>query len=849
VDRLLVLLAAGLLAQPGATAPAGASLPGPAGPVEVDAGSIRYDATAGRYLLSDGVVLRRGTTTVRARAATWDPGRGEIEATGDVLLFSPGRAVAADGMHLVLDGPFEAQEVVAFFKGAPLDLSGCTDIGEAERRERNRLSMRAARVEGEGDHFTAESSRLSLCDCRGGAPSWEIRATKADVIPGDRAILTWPVLYVTPRFLFIDKPVPILPLPWLQLPLSGRQTGLLVPGVNVGSVTGWALTQPVYFTLGRSFDATVSVDYAFGPGGVETSPGTDIPVNKRAVKGPGSSLEVRWAPLEGTDGQAKVYALLDQYRYPGGPSNGLRLALTARHDQQLTERTFLHLDAALVNDPLYSQDFVGDVLLRNPEYLRSSLALTHRLDDVLLELDAAYHEQISTLGQWQAGVPVVPFGIFGGSIPSFQRMPALSATLLPVRLAGPLLLSGSLGLARFGPFSGITDQSVNGLGPGERGWTGPAPVPGDAWAPGQRLTASRLAGAAELRAPFSIGTAVSLEPWARGSAAGYLFGDGAVPAQADGWASTGISASTRISRTFGEGPKRLRHDIEPRVEYRWGTGLAGPSPPAYAYDERDVAPTLSGAPCLAPPAGVSGGCLPMRTLSATPGGAWSQLRVALRNRLIVPSGKLSATALDVDLGQDFDLLAHKLAETWVRGSLSMGPVSAGLLARFFAFGASPPPGNWTAQFGSWLDAFTELRFDLSVSDHRGDNLHFGFLALGSGASGALRAGLEPLFDDRAVPFQAMAQGTGGVRIRVAGGLDATYDALFSARTVLAPTCKTGSPVEPVGPSLQQNTIGLIWNSPCQCWRAAVQVRISQCGSFGFGASIDLGELAGFRFSP
>ena len=84
---------------------------------------------------------------------------------------------------------------------------------------------------------------------------------------------------------------------------------------------------------------------------------------------------------------------------------------------------------------------------------------------------------------------------------------------------------------------------------------------------------------------------------------------------------------------------------------------------------------------------------------------------------------------------------------------------------------------------------------------------------------------------------------------MAGGLDVSYDALFNVRTVTAPGCNAArSPVE-WSPHVQQHVAALGWDSPCKCWRAALRVRVSECGDFGVGATLDLGELAGLRFTP
>ena len=48
------------------------------------------------------------------------------------------------------------------------------------------------------------------------------------------------------------------------VPLGERQSGLLLPEVRSTGATGLTLTEPLYLTLGRSADATVTPAYAFG---------------------------------------------------------------------------------------------------------------------------------------------------------------------------------------------------------------------------------------------------------------------------------------------------------------------------------------------------------------------------------------------------------------------------------------------------------------------------------------------------------------------------------------------------------------------------------------------------------
>ncbi len=845
MSPFLALVAAALLAQPSAAGPPAVA---PQEPVQVEAGTITYDAESDRYELGEGVTLRRGDVTVRARTARYDPKTGEVDAEGGALLLEPGRVVAADGLHAVVDGPYEARQVVAFFKDRPLDLSAVRSLDEGRRIARNRLTLRGERVTGDqGDRFFADGARITLCDCGLTPPSWEIRASRADVIPGKRAILTWPIIYITPRFLFMDaekaekmgllRPVPILPLPWLYLPLGDRQTGLLFPELSNTLTTGWAVSQPLFITLGRSWDATITADYAFGRGEQEVQAGN------RGVRGPGTSFELRWAPVEGAAGSLRIIDLHDvESSWLGGqqsPPHGERTSLSVRHTQRLSDSTYFTAEIGLVNDPNYVGDFTSDILLRSADYGRSAMTLTHRTKDLLLEADAAYHNPTANLGQQDfsvaSGIPRIPYGLFGSDVPVFHRLPSVSATLLPVRLAGPLFLSGFAGTARFAPIHGSTgDEGTTGIGPANRGFD-PSKYDTTAkrwqngtldgsWEPGERLAATRLAARMELRAPMTLGRFLAVEPWARLSAMQYAFETAAEP-QLDGWLVGGITFSTRISRTFGTGPSRIRHLIEPRVEWAWGGLERGPALPAYAYDELDAPRAFPVDP---------GTSLPVRSLSAMPAGGFQQLRLALRNRLAIPSGTLSKNQIDLEVGQDFDVAAGSRSETWGRAGFGFGSLSGSLLARFYAFGAGPSiPQALQPLSQSWLDDFTELRFGLTLADKRGDNIHWSLLSLGAGASPQTKAGLDALFDPRPIAFAAIAQEALGVHA-VMSGFNGDYDVLIDARNG----------------HVQQHSVTCVWRSPCNCWNFGVTVTVQPGLGTAFHLQLDLSQvLNAGRFGP
>lgn len=824
MNTLAALAAATLLA---ASAPA-PSLPGAGGgDATAEATSVTYDTGTGEVVLEGAVVVRRGVVTLRARSARYDPATGEVHASGGVLLVDASRVLAADGVRLVLGGPFEAEGVVAFLKDGAAPVGDPVTLDEARGAGANRATISGARLSGEpSGRIRLVDARLTLCDCAGGAPSWELRARKADVIAGERVILTWPVLYVTPRFLLVDRPVPVLAVPWLYVPLSDRQTGLLVPQVESTGATGLTLAQPLFVTLGPSADLTFTPRHAFGRARA------DVAAGRPSVRGPGAQLEARWAPAIGAAGELRLDWFHDLDDEPGG-ARGDRLALSGRHAQRSGPGR-LDLELALASDPVWYRDFTSDLLLRSAFYARSAALGSYAWEQALVEVGAAYHEPLAPGGR----VPGLEYGTFGGEVPVFHRLPAASLAWLPPAL-GPLRASGRVGVARFAPLSGITsDGGIDGLGPGDRGYAGGPDGFGEgdgSWIGRERLAATRADARLELSVPVPLaGGAVRLEPYLRGAAVGYAY-DAAVDDALARWAVYGASAELQLSRRFGA----VLHDLVPRVEVRGGTRRFGADAPVPAYDVWDRVPDQR--PLLVAPAPGEPlvALAPWRRLSAAPEGAFTQLRVALENRLAAPG-----LTLQLGLGQDADLRAGRLAESWVRAVATSGPVALDLSTRFLAL------DSWrdereaevgAPRYRSWLDALTEARATLEARDRRGDRVHASILAYGQGGSGLLAAGVDPLFDLRPLASEATAQGAAGARV-VIGAATLGYDALLPLRPV---DVADGADVRHLsGWTVQQHTVSFEWSSPCRCFAARALVRLDDRGEVtGYSATLDLSRLA------
>jgi LPS-assembly protein len=634
----------------------------------------------------------------------------------------------------------------------------------------------------------------------------------------------------------------VLILPWLSLPLTDRQTGLLFPEVGTHVVTGWGVALPVFVTLGRSADLTATPEYFFGPSSPHNVGG--------AVKGPGARLELRWAPAQRAEGIASIHVVddLDKERPGGAGAGGLRLSMEGAHRQDLGAGTRLVAHLSLSQDPYMFRDFGAPGLPSDAYYSRSDVLASWRARDFVVEGGAMYLEPLVSGAQEVAvtapdGTTRVvftdtrpaAFGWFGLQAPQSHRWPSASAALLPLRL-GPLQLEGRAGITRYAPVVGSrgellpSDPAANPAAPPREGAT--VTVNPDS---GQvtvlalpRPAVTRADTRLQLSAPMLLGSVLSLEPWVRGAVLGYAF-DAGRSASAAAWGLAGVAASAELARRYGA----VEHRVIPRLELLGGTAPSRQNPgdpfPAYDLWDRIESERQVPVPWSAAPQAV------VQKLSAAPDGAYTQLRATLENRLDAGS----RGRLDVQVGQDLDARTGRLAESSVSFRASRGPFATDALARFLAFGGRPPlaPG-WSP---SWLDGFTRLHASASIHDARGDALRGALDSTGSGAVGAEGAGVDALFDLRSSGAPPDAYVNAGAR-GVLGGAALDYAIKLTAREYPAIQCSSNRTVSlPPGRVVEQTAI-LTWDSPCHCFVARVRATLDACGDPSLGFSVDLSKI-------
>ncbi len=155
------------------------------------------------------------------------------------------------------------------------------------------LRVNAARIEVDGCgipdgdiRILAQGVTITPCNCGPRhPPSWTITATRAALDPRRGVDLVWPVFRV--------RGVPVATVPRGYWPVTTRRSGFLIPTFRTHPALGTELGAPIYFTLGRSWDLTLTPQL-------------------RTTRGAAGALEVRNHPTATTKGTLRANLAYDQ---------------------------------------------------------------------------------------------------------------------------------------------------------------------------------------------------------------------------------------------------------------------------------------------------------------------------------------------------------------------------------------------------------------------------------------------------------------------------------------------------------------------------------------------------------
>jgi len=196
----------------------------------------------------------------------------------------------------------------------------------------------------------------SFTTCNGDSPSWRIEADEMDITLEE---------YATARHaLFYAANIPIFYFPYLTYPVNAeRQTGLLLPLIGNSSKKGFTYTQPFYWAISPSADATLAIGY-------------------QSKRGVGGGVDLRYLRPQQSKGELKGYALYDhaEQRTQGYFNEAQR--------EELTSALTLRSNITQVTYRNFFRDVSVESGEYNKQYLESTASLDWRGDNSFVGLGA-----------------------------------------------------------------------------------------------------------------------------------------------------------------------------------------------------------------------------------------------------------------------------------------------------------------------------------------------------------------------------------------------------------------------------------------------------------------------------
>jgi LPS-assembly protein len=646
--------------------------------VTLAADQLLYEPAKETLIARGHTVLRTERMVVRADEIVYDQANQHALAKGNVMLVSGLLAAVADEVRVdVRTAEAQVQGGLLLRKKnvTPEQLLEAKTPHELKKMGETVFVLSGSRIKRIGpNEFLVDDLSFTPCDCDPTEPSWRVEARSAQVEIGERALLTSPAVY-------IDQ-VPIFWLPWLYLPLSDRRTGLLVPRPSYSALNGFSFEQPLFVTLGRSYDVTFTSGYYSGSSGGPQPFG---------IQGGRLHTELNYAPSERTTGRASLGLLYDVQPLRDaldpnlrvGRRRGLRGEASWRHAQDLGNGWRDRVDAGFVSDGYYLRDVTADVLLRQAEYLRSTAVLYHSDERSWFGVDLLVRQQIWAESQ-QLGFDVLGGGRLCtpgetgpcaasetvGGPRTFARFPALTYAVPERPVAGPVWGGFRAEYSRLAPLtSPFGDEGMDGVyrskqvrpstacAPGAAPETCFEPTQGNGqFDAGEREARDRLDLNPRFSLPFGLGRFARFTPYVGGRETVY-FGERTSTVAQRGYLLAGASASTTLVGDFG--PGKARHSITPHLEVRAVPREIGgvPGGESHAYDEVDL---------------------------AVPAGGFVQGVAELRQELGLRRDGAYRDLLRLDVGQGFELVSGRVAaaETFARTTLQQGPITLTGTARY-----------------------------------------------------------------------------------------------------------------------------------------------------------------------
>jgi len=296
-------------------------------PWQISADNVAYDAATTTYHATGQVIIEKQATRLIADRVDFNHKAMTAVAEGHVVLTVDKDVLTGQRMELNI-----AQETGVVTGGSLFF-------------EQNHFYIRGQRIEKTGrETYRVENGSVTTCD--GDRPDWIITSRTLKVTVEGYGQASHAVLRA--------RDLPVLYVPYIVFPAkTRRQTGLLIPEVELSDRKGFAWNQPLFWAIDDSSDATLYTNY----------------MEERGTK---IGLEYRYARTDDSYGVLMADGLRDRKIDDGTEDatekwgygddaydrpNADRYWLRAKVDQELPQRVMARLDLDIVSDQDYLTEF------------------------------------------------------------------------------------------------------------------------------------------------------------------------------------------------------------------------------------------------------------------------------------------------------------------------------------------------------------------------------------------------------------------------------------------------------------------------------------------------------------
>lgn len=336
-------------------------------PITIDADSVIYEEPTNTVIARGNVRIQYGETVLEAREVRLNRNTNEATATGNVSLADPEGTLFADNLRVDFD-----------------DETGVL-VDAILHARRLQYSLWGKRIEkGVGQRYHIEHGRFTTCHCDEGPPSWSIAAENLDVTVGGYGVAQGA------SFRILGVPVLWVPKIWFPVRRE-RQSGLLFPRLGVSNRRGFQIVQPFFWAISKSQDATIGFD-------LETSARVGLLGEYRYTLSPTLYGKINAGYFnEAIRGRATESARgpIDD---PSVPEN--RWGVFSEHTQWLGS-VEMYADLQLVGDDLFLREINAltfshreDVALRTRPFTESRVGGLQRWNRLVLQGEAVVHQDL-----------------------------------------------------------------------------------------------------------------------------------------------------------------------------------------------------------------------------------------------------------------------------------------------------------------------------------------------------------------------------------------------------------------------------------------------------------------------